>query len=66
MTRTGFVPLLDFKPQQTDGTPRVTGDGVRQQVGRLKPTTLILLRQPLIFSVLHSAKPQLVFFFFFF
>lgn len=55
MTCTGFVRLLHFKPQRTYDGPQVTGGGAT-----VMPTTLIPLPQPLIFSVLHSAKPQLV------
>lgn len=53
MTCTGFVPLLHFKPQQTDGTPWVTGDWGEAAGGTAKadhahpaPSALNLLCPP--------------------
>lgn len=67
------VPSFTLKPHKTNYMVWVTGDPARQQVGALMPssvmlmlTALALLLQPLISSVLQSAKLQPADFFFFF
>lgn len=66
------VPSFTLKPHKTNYMVWVTGDPARQQVGALMPssvmlmlTALALLLQPLISSVLQSAKLQPADFFFF-